>query len=385
MTPTPPVSGTLAVTATLSAPTATATPLPTVAVTPLSTQEIGRQFEQQIQPMLDQVGMNRAQYREVVRQQVFRDKLTKALADEVPTAEKQVELDYLLFKDKATADQAAAALAKGTSWEDVLAQYGPKPTPAAGEEGTTPEDAAAAGAPEATPAAPAAGTGTPVEPPTATPEPNAFELGPPTWFTRHKLTTDWALSKPEEADAVLALAKGQPSPVLSGGRGFYLARVRDLAESRAVDEAELKTRREGALDEWLKGRKEALEKESKIQRYPLEAFVPAEPPWFIELFNRLMATPVATVPGGGLSISTVAPPAEATGPAATPARGRRRSAERKRLGRRRPGRFRAARQARTLCTGQPRHYAWRHDGRRAVTYSAGAADRGSGKCACRPS
>ena len=305
VTPTPLVTGTLAISATVRAP-ATATTAPTAEVTPISTQEAGRQFEQRVQPMLDQLQMTRAQYREVVRQQVFRDRLTKVLADEIPAAEQQAELDYLVFKDKATADQAAAELGKGTTWADIVARFGPRPTPAEGE--ASPTAAAEEGGGSL-----AVGTGTPTAGPTPspTPEPYALEAGTPTWYTKYKLTTDWAV-KPEEADAVLAVAKGALAPVLSGTKGFYLAFVRDAAANRPTDETELKTRRENALTDWLTEKKNELTAADLIKRFPLEAFVPPEPAWFSQGFDQLLATPVATVPGGGLQISTMPPPAAAT-------------------------------------------------------------------------
>jgi hypothetical protein len=323
VTPTPAITGTAAAAATLgtvvatATPAGTATPAPTLAVTPISTQEVGRQFEQMVQPMLDQLKMTQSQYRNIVRQQVYRDKLKKVLSDAIPTAEKQVELEYLQFKDKETADKAAAELAKGTSWDKVLAQYGPTPTPAPGASPTPTEPPSAP-----TPAAgtPGGATATAGPPPTATPEPYAQQKGGPTWFTKHKLTTDWA-AKAEDVDTLMAVAKGKASQAIAGGSGFYVAFVRDVDEQRAVDEAELKTRRDNALDDWLKPRKDELDKAGKIKKYPLEAFVPPEPAWFSEGFDRLLATPAATLPGGGLSVLTVVPPAESTSPAGTPASG----------------------------------------------------------------
>jgi hypothetical protein len=279
----------------------------------LSTTEIGRQYESRVQPMLTQLKMSKAQYREVVRQQVFRDTLTKNLADAIPTAEPQVNVRYLLFKDKETADAAAAALAQGTAWSEVLTRFGPTPTP--------PPDATATPTPEATVAPTAALGGTAAPPPTPTPEPFAFEQGEGGWFTRHKLVKDWALAE-ADADTLLGLAADKFSQALSGGRGHYVVWVTQADKARAVDEAELQTRKDSALDDWLKTKKDEVTKADQIKKFPLPN-VP-EPQWFVDAFNQMLATPVAPAglpagtgvptPGGMQIMTVVAPP-----PAGTPA------------------------------------------------------------------
>jgi parvulin-like peptidyl-prolyl isomerase len=307
--PTATVSGSLAVSLTVTAPAATATasttPTPKATSKPLSTEEIGRQYESRVQPMLDQVEMTRAEYREIVRQQVFRERLEKALADEIPTAEKQVDLDYLLFEDDETAKAAAAALQGGDSWDEVLARFGPTPTPA-------PDAATATPAPS-----PTASTGSPAPPASPTPVPNALEAGEGGWFTSSALVSKWSLAE-ADAEKVLGLADGAFSEALSGGRGYYVVRVKDVQESRAVDEAELTQRKDTVLDDWLKKTKDALTAANQIKRFPLEAFVPPEPTWFSQGFDQIMATPVATIPGGdALSVSTIVPPPPDAGAAGT--------------------------------------------------------------------
>lgn len=297
LTPTPVITATETLSGTLAAPTATvaATQTPTAGPTavPLSTAEIGRQFERRVQPMLDQLEMSIGQYREVVRQQVYRDKLTKDLADAIPATERQVDLRYLLFKDKETADAAAAALEAGTPWSEVLTRFGPTPTPA--------PDAVATPTLEPTAAPTAALGGTAAPPPTPTPEPNAFEQGEGGWFTRNKLVKDWALAE-ADADTLLGLAKNSFSQALSGGRGHYVVWVVDAQADRPVDEAELTTRKESALDDWLKAAKDEITKADKIKKFPLPN-VP-EPAWFVAAFNQMLATPVAT---SGLTVGTALP------------------------------------------------------------------------------
>jgi hypothetical protein len=281
---------------------------------PISTQEIGRQFDRRVQPMLDQLDMNRGEYREVVRQKVFLDRLTKALADAVPTAERQVELEYLLFQDESTAKSAADLLSQGEDWAAVVARFGPTPTP--------PPDAPVP-TPEPPPTAALAG-GTPAPPPTPTPNPNALEQGEAGWFTRHKLITDWSLVE-ADADAVLALLTGKSSaPLNSTGRGFYVVHVLNAEDERPVAAEELQARKDSALEDWLNKAKDALTQSDGIKRFSLPE-VP-EPPWFVTAFDQLM-TPMPTTaltvgtapPPGGVTLMTVAaPPAGGTAPPPAP-------------------------------------------------------------------
>lgn len=356
---TPIISGTAEVAEVASTPT----PPPTVAPPTIATSEIGRKFNERVQPMLDQLAISVATYREIVRQTVYRNKLSEALAEEVPTAEKHVKLEQLLFEDLEAANAAVNALSNGATWAEVLAQYGPTPTPtadeaaesdlapaadeaaaddttstaetgtsdgqekpaasagAAGEAGTSsgaPAGAASEGDSPATAAAgdEAAAAGTPgaeappptaAVPPTPTPDPHALEAGETDWITQKGLVDRWAISA-DDAAKILALEKGQTSTALSGGRGFYVALVVDVEESRALGEAELTQRKEGALDDWLAAKRAELTGADRIKRFPLEAFVPPEPQWFIDGWERLMGQSVPSIPGEGLQISTAPPP-----------------------------------------------------------------------------
>ncbi len=362
VTATPTISGTTG--AAEVAPTAT--PPPTEAVPTIATSEIGRKFDERVQPMLDQIELSRAGYREIVRQTVYRNKLTEVLAEEVPTAEKQVKLEYLLFEDLETANAAAEELTGGATWAEAVAKYGPTPTPepddaategqgapgdpgdeggvveedsaaaediaAAGDTGASSGqegDAAATGDDQATEgettegdaAAGAAGTPgaeaspTPAVPPTPTPEPNAKEAGEMDWITQGRLVSERSLSE-DDAAKVMALEAGQTSTSLQGGSGFYVVHVVEVDEARPLTEDELSQRKESALDDWLKAKRTELTSADLIKRFPLEAFIPPEPLWFSDGWDRLMGQPVPTVPGGGLQISTAPPPVDAGGAAA---------------------------------------------------------------------
>jgi hypothetical protein len=158
----------------------TATVAVTRTATPISTQVIGQEFETTVRPVLDQVGMSVAQYRGIVRQQIFRERLGEAM---VPETQKQVEAAYMRFTSQATAGEAASALEHGASWDQVVEAYrSPTPTPAEptpelGAESSTP---AAQGTPAievsmatpgAEPSPAASATSVPSPTASATPEP----------------------------------------------------------------------------------------------------------------------------------------------------------------------------------------------------------------------
>jgi len=109
---------------------------PTEGPTPTATSEdfeysddgFERAFTDYIEPVLTQTTLSRSQFYDIVRQRVYRERLGKALGETVAITDKQVNLEYLLFQDQATADQVAKALADGESWESVAGRFGPRPT-----------------------------------------------------------------------------------------------------------------------------------------------------------------------------------------------------------------------------------------------------------------
>lgn len=150
-------------------PTATSLPLDATPPTPTPTADFtyttdafDDAFERYIKPgVLDTLKMSRAEFYDIVRQRVYREKLNEALGATLPVTDKQVQIEYLLFNDKATADEAAKMLADGAGWAETLERFGPTPTPTiavsdagegaaaestAGESATGTADGAEAGA-----------------------------------------------------------------------------------------------------------------------------------------------------------------------------------------------------------------------------------------------
>ncbi|RIL08791.1 hypothetical protein DCC79_12895 [bacterium] len=420
-------------------PTPTATSLPADATPPtptptadftFTTTAFDDAFERYIKPgVLDTLKISRAEFYDIVRQRVYRDKLNEALGATLAVTDRQVQIEYLLFNDKLTADEAVKALADGATWAAVVERFGPTPTPtvavpdaAEGEapdtgavegeaappaaDGAATDDAAAAtdagagdtaaatatteedggdappaesdpaglaqgdqaataaptaraagataavspatatvGAADDDAATPASDTGddaastggtatedavddaaiAPAEavtptlgitptvaapadaPPTAVPEPFAFEKGEPEWLTVDGLKNRLGLND-TNADKVIALEKGKTTEALQSNRGYLVAHVVDADAARDLPADELESRRAGAVDKWLE---EARLAKDAVQRYPFTELVPPEPDWFVQRYEQFVPSVQAqpTLDLSSIQVSTSAPPA----------------------------------------------------------------------------
>ena len=377
-----------------------------------SDAEIERAFERILQPQLDDAGMNRADYEELVRIRLYREKLNETLGEDIARTGTQVEADYLLFTDQSVAAKAEADLASGMKWDEAVVTYqrpevevvddsesepaedaeGEAETDgdedvgeeASDDESVAAEDEADGESDEATEEGEAdeastedeeeaeatdSGEGddsvededaedtadesadsddeeadaegdaseedsedaseesdeaadegeadaeegeeedvseeapSPTPAPTATPEPYAYEIGESKWYTQESLEERLVIEN-LDAESVFGLKSGETSFAIEGNRGTYIIRVTDSAADREIDEAELQPELDGALDAWLEDQRVTLS--SEIDRFPAEAFIPAEPSWFITGFNQIVGTlgsaPPITVPdtSGGM-------------------------------------------------------------------------------------
>jgi hypothetical protein len=95
---------------------------------------------------------------------------------------------------------------------------------------------------------------------------------------------------------------------MDGREGTYLLMVFDKDEARPLPEAELETKRTGALDSWLSTRRI----EVSIDRFPLEGVTPPEPEWFVGLFESLVGTSLPAIENPVQITTVVAPASGAT-------------------------------------------------------------------------
>lgn len=366
-TPLPTATATTEVVATSAA---SATPFPTAtvmsdeaiaaataeratAVAGISESRFQAAVRREVEPRLTTIGLSRELYLTVIEETVRREKLNKAMGDELPTEEAQIEAEFLKFDDKSSAEAAAQAAAAGSSWAELVTRFGPRdaapaegaegaegaaagedgadaaaddagdgaadalePTPVAtGEGGPVFQEAtataeAAAGADEAADEAAADATAAPADAsgaaaaasatplPSATPNPYASaKSAEPKWLTRYGLRTDteYGVSDEAELDKLLALKAGGVSGAVQVSSGYLVIHAKSAEAKRAVAKEELETRRTNAVQDWLTLVKDPDTDEAKraqIDKFPFDDKVPAEPEWFkTYMDNYLQAAP----------------------------------------------------------------------------------------------
>ncbi len=166
-----------------------------------------------------------------------------------------------------------------------------------GEMGVTSELTATL---DITPTATPAPTLTPA--PTPTPDPYAFGYDEAEWLTRFGIVDGWGLSD-EDADEIFDLEPVACSgPYQVGESTWYVVCVFDAEDDREIDEAELETRREQSLTDWLEERRE----EAEVDKFPLEEVTPPEPLWFTQAMAEYVQ-PQPTLDLESIEVSTTAP------------------------------------------------------------------------------
>lgn len=213
------ITATGTVTGTAPAPTKAVT----MTATAISTERIGEEFRLTLQPVLDQVGLSVAEYRDIVRNAIYRQRLGEAM---VPEVQPQVEAAYMRFTSRETAERAASALKAGASWEAAVAQF-QQPTPEsspAPEAAPAGEGAAEEGQGTATTATPEGGSPRPAETFTPTPPPTE----PPT-ATPSATTARTATPRPTRA---VTLTPTPASPTAAGSPAAEGARARRSGEGQ---------------------------------------------------------------------------------------------------------------------------------------------------------
>ncbi|MEO8084065.1 MAG: SurA N-terminal domain-containing protein [Ardenticatenales bacterium] len=326
-----------------------ASPVPSPTPKPdctMSEVEFDRAFTELYLPALTEATMTRETYDNLVRMNLFREALTAKLGEEVESTASQVEAQYLAFgSDAAAAGQAALADAKGgASWDALVAKYGPRaiddqtagsPTTGLTEtvtSGSTTATFQNAGATDAVSSTGAAGatdavTGTDAttdtakaSPPTAVPAPTAIpnpyaasKSESATWYTTATMKTELGFND-ADVDKVFAVAAGKPGEELvKGSQGSYLVIVTNKDAKRPLSADELKTKRDSALEDWLKAMRS--EKSAEINRFPLDTLTPPEPQWYIDGFDRILQKAPSQPT---LDLNSMLTPGAPTAPTAAP-------------------------------------------------------------------
>lgn len=266
----------------------------------VSAKAIDSAYKSRIDPMLQTTGLTKADYRSIIMQVAYRDKLQELIANEVPITDKQVEAEYLIFEQEDGAKAAIVDLGEGATWESLRTKY-MKPS----DETTEPASGdASATAPETTTTGAAPIAVTPVTSTSGVSRTYALDISDRKWYTSDGLKSSWGASDSDAAKVMALKATSSLTEPIKGTQGFYVTRVFTVDPTRKLTDEELKTRKDGALDKWLEKAKTIV----KIDRFPTEAYTPAEPEWFTTNFDAIANVTVPTISVPPISLPT-SPPA----------------------------------------------------------------------------
>ena len=106
--------------------TATATAVPPTP-TPYTEEAYRQAFQKYLDKMKQLAGLNEQDIREIMRGQLYRQKLYKTLTDDLPRTQEQVWARHILVKDEKTAAEVRQKLLAGGDWVALAREYSTDP------------------------------------------------------------------------------------------------------------------------------------------------------------------------------------------------------------------------------------------------------------------
>ncbi|HIC88884.1 MAG TPA: hypothetical protein EYP04_05735 [Anaerolineae bacterium] len=245
--------------------TASVTPEPTPTVHIITDAEFQQEYRRWIDNIAKQKGLTEAEFRELIRTQLLRQKLEEAIGQEVPTTEEQVHVRHILIAIR-TPQPTPTPVPEGT----------PTPVPLPTPEVRTQEEALALalqarqrilnGEDFAEVAAELS------DDPGS--KDNGGDLG---WFGRGRMV------KPFE-DAAFSLEVGEISEPVLTDYGYHIIEVLEKDPARPLSEYEIQQRRQQAFQEWF----DKMKSETPIERF-----------WSSDKLPQIKATRQPVPPAGG--------------------------------------------------------------------------------------
>jgi parvulin-like peptidyl-prolyl isomerase len=196
---------------------------PTPTVAPMTKDQFDQRYAQYLESVKTSAGFSEEDYRNLVRNNLYRTKLQEALAARVPTTGEQVQARHILVKDEETAATVLERLNAGEDFAKLA------------EEFSTDESNKAQGG----------------------------ELG---WFGRGAMVKEFE-------DAAFSLPVGQISEPISTTFGYHIIEVEGHEQNRMLDSSALSRLQSQAFTDWLSTKQGS----SDIQRSWTPAKVPPEP------------------------------------------------------------------------------------------------------------
>lgn len=103
-------------------PSITPTLAPTLTPTPYTAEAFQQTYQDTMQQFEEQLNISEATIREVIRAQLYRQKLVDEFAKDVPLTEEQVWARHILVADEETAQSILDQLNSGADWNELAAQ-----------------------------------------------------------------------------------------------------------------------------------------------------------------------------------------------------------------------------------------------------------------------
>jgi foldase protein PrsA len=202
--------------------TSTSEITPTEELTPMTRVEFEESYAQRIGALEERIGLTDADYRELFRTQLLREKMQEFVGQQVPTTELQVRARHILVDTEEEANAVLERLQQGEDFATVAMEVS--------------QDTLSA------------------------------ELGGDLgWFPRGKMD-------PAFEEVAFSLPVGEISDVVETSYGFHIILVEDRDEDRELDADMLEQRKSEAFDAWLTD----LRAEADIQKYWSADKVPPE-------------------------------------------------------------------------------------------------------------
>ena len=193
--------------------TGTAELTPTVAPTPMTSERFDELYSEYLTGLQETIGMSEAEYREMVRAELLREKMENLVAEQVPTTELQIRARHILLDSRAEAEVVLKNLEEGEDFATLAEELSK--------------------------------------------DPGSAELGGDLgWFARGQMV-------PEFEEVAFSLEPGEFSGVVETPFGVHIILVEERDEDRELDAAMLNQRMTEAFQTWLFD----LEAAATIEKY----------------------------------------------------------------------------------------------------------------------
>lgn len=123
LTGTPISSPTATVEATSTTTGPIESPTPTLTATPYTEEEFQKNFQEVLDSIQADTGLNEAELRSILATSILREKLMQDMTADVPCSQEQVWARHILVADEATAQEVLDRLEAGDSFIDLAAEY----------------------------------------------------------------------------------------------------------------------------------------------------------------------------------------------------------------------------------------------------------------------